>query len=295
MRKSIPFFLLAFFASGLVAAAPAAPGSEVPMWDVLFNTTLLAQAHPNFAAAGVMNIIAGVMALVLLLVFFRDILRTGWAVLGAIMLPLLFNIILPVLVDVLPPPLGSIIMWLVIIAFIGLLLWALVDWWQNRGKKEVRVTGYSRQVRIEPRCIFCRKMGASVLTLEEKEETQDGSTRSYYKATLPYPAHYECDERSKTRDRITFWTLVGAVSLMGLLAIVQAVIVLTTPIEAVALNTPMSDTLASMTTGEGATLVTTFFGINLVFMLLTLTINSLSFGFEKTRDKIYKYVNKHTI
>lgn len=293
MKKPILFFLLAFISLSLMAAAPAAAGPEATLWDALFNTTLLGQAHPAFAAAGIMNIIAGVMALILLLVFFRDILRTGWAVLGAIMLPLIFTI-LPGVLAVLPDPLGPILTGLFIIGFIGLLLWALVDWWQNRGKKEVRVTAFSRQVRIEPRCIYCKKLTTDVQELREEEETQDGDTRSYYKAVLPYPAHDECDQKNKTKDRLINWVLIGAISLMTLMAIIQAVVVLTTPIDAVSLDTPLTGALTGLIAEQG-NLVTGVFSANLLLMLVTLAVNGLCFGFEKTRDKVIKYINKHTV
>jgi hypothetical protein len=257
--------------------------------DALFNLTRLGNMHPSLSSMGAINILVGLVDLLLIGLFFKAIVKTlvsfVAAAVGALLLPLLANAAAS-----LPKPWDKIAIGCVALVWIGLMIWAWRDRQRKRGKVEISVT--SRKVRIEPRCIYCNGLTANVEEYTDAGSSSTDEQFSGFFAVLPYPAHPACDRRSFGRDKIKYRSLVATLIALLIMTVIQAILVFTIPPDS--LRRDESLLRVARWIGDEFASTAGLWCISLIFMLFSLAVTGLCFGFDRTKDKIHAYVRTHS-
>jgi hypothetical protein len=279
--------------------APAAASGPAPVFqpdlrpasflDALFNLSRLDRVDPALSVIGAINMLAALVDLLLIGLFFRAIVRTLISAVGAVVGTMLVPVLLQAAWS-LPNPWGGIAVCCILITYIGLLIWAWRAYRRNRGKVEITVR--SKTVRIEPRCIFCKSFTDNIEQYTDTSSSSNEEQSSFYYAVVPYPAHLACHDRSLERDRVKFRALVGTLIGLGVLTAIQIILALNVPADSLSRDAGLLRVAQSVYDEYVA--IPSLLWVSLFFMLFSACMTGLCFGFERTHDKIYAYVRKHS-
>lgn len=190
----------------------------------------LAQTDFSLGLALFLTIVTGLLSIYLIVRFFKIFLRPGLkgylsflgTILGTIFL--FIAIYYPqVIAAILPKP-WSTLFW---IAWVGFILYVVINWFIDRGKPKtiLSMSSQTTSIRMRPNCIFCGKRGAQVLHHTVESNTEESGVKSYSKATYPFPAHSDCYQKSLDKDKhIDVIPVIGII--LGSIAFVANILIL---------------------------------------------------------------------